>query len=50
MTNVAAKCRKPYVSNIPTNITQIAEYICRRTKIEVHYCGEQFENSGSNRQ
>jgi DNA invertase Pin-like site-specific DNA recombinase len=23
------------------------EYICRRAKIEVHYCGEQFENDGS---
>jgi DNA invertase Pin-like site-specific DNA recombinase len=23
------------------------EYICRRTKIEVHYCAEQFENDGS---
>jgi DNA invertase Pin-like site-specific DNA recombinase len=23
------------------------EYICRRAKIEVHYCAEQFENDGS---
>jgi DNA invertase Pin-like site-specific DNA recombinase len=23
------------------------EYICRRSKIEVHYCAEQFENDGS---
>lgn len=23
------------------------EYICRRANIEVHYCGEQFENDGS---
>jgi DNA invertase Pin-like site-specific DNA recombinase len=23
------------------------EYICRRAKIDVHYCGEQFENDGS---
>src|SRR4029077_20666778 len=23
------------------------EYICRRAQIEVHYCGEQFENDGS---
>jgi DNA invertase Pin-like site-specific DNA recombinase len=23
------------------------EYICRRAKIAVHYCGEQFENDGS---
>ena len=23
------------------------EYICRRARIEVHYCGEQFENDGS---
>lgn len=23
------------------------EYICRRAKIEVHYCGEQFDNDGS---
>ena len=23
------------------------EYICRRAKISVHYCGEQFENDGS---
>jgi DNA invertase Pin-like site-specific DNA recombinase len=23
------------------------EYICRQSKIEVHYCGEQFENDGS---
>ena len=23
------------------------EYICRRAKVEVHYCAEQFENDGS---
>src|SRR5712672_3563506 len=23
------------------------EYLCRRAKIEVHYCAEQFENDGS---
>src|SRR5579859_7054722 len=23
------------------------EYICRRAKIQVHYCAEQFENDGS---
>jgi DNA invertase Pin-like site-specific DNA recombinase len=23
------------------------EYLCRRAKIDVHYCGEQFENDGS---
>src|ERR1019366_4909321 len=23
------------------------EYLCRRSKIEVHYCAEQFENDGS---
>src|SRR5271154_441228 len=23
------------------------EYICRRAKIDVHYCAEQFENDGS---